>query len=181
MFRTGLAAALVLLQSAAAFADTHTFRAPAVAAGSRFVHPALVVGFNPQPDPPGIDGQVRIEEGRPVLATVARRGNVFGLTIGMKDATGAYRIAFRAPRDAADITELRFTATASDGRSYLIVVDVASFGGFVDPGSIRGFNPQPEPPGDAIGVQFAILSDRAAIPASASIAVYDAAGEVALD
>ena len=148
--------ALLLLASAASAADIVQTD---IRAATDYLHPAVLVGFNPQPDPPVVDFA---NAGRVATSTLAfeRQASV-GFTIGVaEDRAGVRSIALVDGRDRVVVFGegaverflppgpcFQLIATLGDGTDLAIDVRIDSSGGFVDPGSLVGFNPQPDPPG----------------------------------
>jgi len=116
------------------------------------INPGVLVGFNPQPEPPG-KGLTLLDLSDPFAPTF------FNPTVG-----DSYNLIF-AITGLGDATIPLPGAPTSDGVTGFTqrigghVLDVAMiFGpGPVDPASWVSFNPQPDPPGDWFGasIQFA--------------------------
>jgi hypothetical protein len=116
------------------------------------INPGVLVGFNPQPDPPG-DGDngaliallnpsdpelFNPSTGGAFTFTLALEGLGDGSVIPLPDAPGdGHHTSYRG---------------VIDGHSVDIMLDFGP--GSVLPGSWASFNPQPEPPGDVMGGAF---------------------------
>jgi hypothetical protein len=165
---TALAAAGIVLSAGAAnatkanpmeFAPNYTFGDGAkgfklTTSSDGPINPGVVVGFNPQPDPPGKgdDGALIALLNRqfPVVFSPALGGS-FSFLIGllMPGDGSVMPLQLPAPPNA-DGTTGRYTI---EGHSVLIGL-LFSGPSSIDPGSWVGFNPQPEPPGDVLGGAF---------------------------
>jgi hypothetical protein len=128
------------------------------------INPGILVGFNPQPDPPGdVDFISLLDLTDPTHPTVH----------APMTADGAYRFEFF--HTLADGSVRMIDAPNSDGftgfRDVFNGHDVNvtfHFGpGQVDPGSWVGFNPQPDPPGDGVAYDFKFFGAPAATGLSA--------------
>ncbi|MGZ3375561.1 MAG: PEP-CTERM sorting domain-containing protein [Phenylobacterium sp.] len=160
-----IAAALVLSAGAAnaakadlpGFAPNYTFgdgaKGFALTTSGGPINPGVIVGFNPQPDPPGFGDRGALigllNPADPLLFSPAVGGS-FTFLIGLlMPGDGSVLPLPDAPN-----------ADGRTGRRYLIDDHVIDIGLFfsgptsIDPGSWVGFNPQPEPPGDVLGVGF---------------------------
>lgn len=120
------------------------------------VNPGILVGFNPQPDPPGDAGFSLIDLTDP-----------FHPTLHAPKIEGAgYRLEFF--HNLADGSVHPIDAPNSDGftgfrgmfNGHDVNVTFHFGGGVVDPGSWVGFNPQPDPPGDGVAQDFHFLGAR---------------------
>ena len=72
---------------------------------------------------------------------------------------------------------------ADDGTRLLFHFQISSPDGRLDPGSVVGFNPQPEPPGDFMGqnamiVHFDIAGARATTVSAALLVINQSTGRV---
>ena len=118
------------------------------------INPGVLVGFNPQPEPPGKG------------LTVVSLGDPFAPSFFNPTDAPGYKLIF-AITGLGDATIPLPDAPNADGRTsfrQLIgghVLDVSMiFGpGPVDPGSWVGFNPQPDPPGDWFGASLQFAGD----------------------
>ena len=111
------------------------------------INPGVLVGFNPQPEPPGDVTISLLNPFAPEITNPALGGG-FGFLF---DITGLGDAMIPLP-----------SAPNSDGRTrfrqeiggHLVEVSLFFGPGPIDPGSWVGFNPQPDPPGDVLGAQF---------------------------
>jgi hypothetical protein len=120
------------------------------------INPGVLVGFNPQPDPPGAP------------PTFLDLSNPLHPELVNASVDGAFRVEF-ALEGVGDGSLPTPAAPNSGGRTGLqLVVGNTIFDitfstgpGPVDPASWGGFNPQPIPPGDVLGIdyQFAVQGD----------------------
>jgi hypothetical protein len=117
------------------------------------INPGVIVGFNPQPDPPG-DGDdgaliALLNPADPVLFSPARGGS-FSFLIGLLMPGDGSVLPLPDAPNGDGMTAERFML---DG--HLFEIGLAFSGpGAIDPGSWVGFNPQPDPPGDVLGGAF---------------------------
>lgn len=130
------------------------------------VNPAVLVGFNPQPEPPAYAGETQfaIVDGA-VQLTIAGVSNPgegppqnFQFLFGVASPLGAsYPLGVEYPPDP--IYEFRFPFIVGSGDiGFQAVLDiVSSSGGRPAPGATVAFNPQPEPPALGLG-DFQTLS-----------------------
>jgi PEP-CTERM motif len=110
------------------------------------VNPAVIVGFNPQPDPPGfgdvvdlrnpMDPSIAFRTVSPVTTTI-----LFGMH-GASPSDG-YAISPGLFTDNRDGTASYVFAEAGDGSVFKVTFDISGF-----TGGWSSFNPQPDPPGD---------------------------------
>ena len=150
----GLAAAAVFPSGPAsnyAFPDgAHGF---AFATHGGVVNPGVLVGFNPQPDPPGTPPTMvdLTNAARPLFSNST--GGAYSLEFSIT-GLGAGQIPLPAAPNADGITGFETTLGGH-------IFDVGlHFGpGPVDPGSWVGFNPQPDPPGDFGAADFQFKGD----------------------
>lgn len=182
-----LAAAATLLLTPAAFAQEdpgpedplparpvpwhHAF---GLAGSGGVVNPGVLVGFNPQPEPPARITELSFLFPPDPILLLRDQANPEGglLLFDLFLALGAPHVvmSFTPPEMAHPFepgVSTVHTRAASGGGD--VVFDVffdiwSSSGGLVEPGSLVGFNPQPEPPGafsGRIGMSFGIdsLSD----------------------
>ena len=121
----------------------------------------MLVGFNPQPEPPGIFSVLNLLN--PAAPT---------FTTGEVSAPQPFRVLF-AISTLTDITfnslgdpiASGFGIAATDAATGLDLFHImfgfmTSSGGFLDPASVVGFNPQPEPPGvgfEGIGFDLELI------------------------
>jgi hypothetical protein len=129
-------------------------------------NPGVLVGFNPQPEPPGdftgglllpaIQTGINLDNpARPILNNTTD-GGAFNFLIALLDlGDGSVMPGDPAPRPNAD----GFTRfTTSDG-GHDISITFQFGGGPVGSWSWGGFNPQPDPPGDFAGGQIGFAAD----------------------
>ena len=131
-------------------------------------NPAVLVGFNPQPDPPAFPWAVDV--GDPLLPAVQSPSG----------GAHAFRFVFALDNPSfpgvgwsfnlvpqSDIDSFGFDAQLGSALVVHVVAHATSSdGAHLDPGSLVGFNPQPDPPGfGTIGFDF---SFNAAAPATFS-------------
>jgi hypothetical protein len=161
----------------------------ALQANSGPENPGVAVGFNPQPDPPGEPLTLLdlLDATRPVLTVPAggERSFRFLFALGTSGDISPFELVLVPPPDA---DRLAIEARNRDGRTLLTIDAFVSIsdGGHLDPGSIVGFDPQPDPPGaaDSIGIDFgfgapAVGVGRGVGPfATLSFEMHDAAGGV---
>jgi hypothetical protein len=128
---------------------------------SGWLDPGVVVGFNPQPDPPGFE---LVERTLAVSTVKFERGLDTGVFVGVGEEKHAVRSVellgdersepivvygkgaaekFLPPGPCFDLR-----VTFDEGSVMTLHVEITTDGGYIDPGSLVGFNPQPEPPGD---------------------------------
>lgn len=115
--------------------------------GGPVINPGVLVGFNPQPDPPGDATVLFLGDGtNPVLFNRALEPNYqFILSFVNLFPPGPCHTAFDMP-GAGGITSMHCSADFGDGS-----VDIAATLQFTGPGGVVSwvaFNPQPDPPGD---------------------------------
>lgn len=191
--RIAAAALLATLTSALppAAAASFQFRAESLRGnGGGVLVPDLRVSVNSMNAARGVEQAMDTDERlRPVVSAVNENNNTYSLIVGLKDAaTGqAMRILPPGPcrtRECMDRNYINFAATAADGTPILVRATIASPDGRLDPGSIYGFNPQPEPPGDfpsPVRVDFALSSANATSSISVTWTVVVGARELALE
>jgi hypothetical protein len=143
------------LAASPAVAQSVTFPLPPLlhylaTTGAGPINPEVIVGFNPQPDPPGfsdvvdlanrMDPSIGFSTGTPVTTTI-----VFGMHgPGSSDPYSASPGLFTSNSDG---TRYVFDETG-DGSVFQVTFDISGYtGGF------NSFNPQPDPPGD-VGFVF---------------------------
>ena len=153
-----LAAALALAAAGAAQAASPNYTFPggspgfALVSHGGVVNPGVLVGFNPQPEPPG-KGLTVLDLTNPFApqldnpATDPGFSFLFALT-GLGDAM--------IPLPVAPNTDGR-TRFRQEIGGHLLDVSLVFGPGPVDPSSWVAFNPQPDPPGDVWGASFLFL------------------------
>ena len=115
-------------------------------------NPGVAVGFNPQPDPPGEPLTLLdlLDATRPVLTVPAggERSFRFLFALGTSGDVNPFELVLTAPPEP---DRLAIEARNRDGRTLLTIDAFVSIsdGGHLDPASIVGFDPQPDPPGAA--------------------------------
>lgn len=138
---------------------------------SGLMSPGVLVGLNPQPEPPGdwwieryyaelsqsyterlsTDVVIAIGEERHDVASI-------WLVDGRDEVLVYGKGAEERWLPPGPCFELR--TVFDDGTELLVSVDIESADGWIDPGSLVGFNPQPEPPGDfQAGVEIALVAE----------------------
>jgi hypothetical protein len=121
------------------------------------INPGMLVGFNPQPDPPGDGALLDLADRRHPSLTLTGSG-AFTILFGFADPSGvAWQIIPPDPVRGVDgHASSRFLATAGDGSVFRLSFDISGIDG-----SIFGFNPQPDPPGDYADsfIGFAFVGD----------------------
>jgi PEP-CTERM motif len=137
------------------------------ATGGPVENPLVLVGFNPQPEPPAGPDTV-LNNSTPNMPELGLTGvnnpQTFRLLFAIGAPTGKFAISSSTDATA---NGLSLTVTGPNG-SYMIDFGfrTSSMGGISDPGSLVGFNPQPEPPAGpadsavfGMDFQFTSLSD----------------------
>jgi prepilin-type processing-associated H-X9-DG protein len=124
------------------------------------LNPGVLVGFNPQPDPPGIPTELDL--GNPTLALFSQsRGNSFVVTVSLFPGTPSLLLpAVQAP-NADGRTQVSFCDGSvrtglCDGSVFVLSLAFSGLGGIVD---WAAFNPQPDPPGDWLSYQVTFKGD----------------------
>ena len=117
------------------------------------INPGLLVGFNPQPDPTGVPPTL-VDLSNPEQAEFSN------------DQVGAYTLEIALTGFGSGVIATP-PAPNADGRTsfeatldgHVFDVTLAFGPGPVYPGSWVGFNPQPDPPGGVVGVDFQFTVD----------------------
>jgi len=107
------------------------------------VDPAVLVGFNPQPDPPG--DNARVDLSNPIDPSITQNlGGPQTLTVlfGLHGPTGD-PFTFSNTGGSPDTDGVFRFMAAGDGSVFQVTFNISGFDG-----SWVGFNPQPDPPGD---------------------------------
>jgi len=136
--------------------------------GGPVVNPGVLVGFNPQPDPPAVRKAIDLSD--PTLPSVLTglgdtRDLQFLFALQAPLTTGSHwSFVLASPPDpenvAFDVKFGDFTMFHVTGRAAI------SDGGRLDPASLVGFNPQPDPPGfQSFGVALSFLPPAPALVA----------------
>ncbi|MEX0887164.1 MAG: PEP-CTERM sorting domain-containing protein [Phycisphaeraceae bacterium] len=151
------------------------------------VNPGVLVGFNPQPEPPAYTGQTLfsvVDGVAQFTITDITNPDVgfqnFQFLFGVAGADGvAWSVDY--PPDPINDFNIAFTRPGTTGLiGYHALIDVQSTsGGIMSPDSAVAFNPQPEPPAfgdgafDTYGLDFGInsLSD-----VTLTVSITDLAG-----
>jgi hypothetical protein len=154
------AALLALALAAGAHAGTTPGAAPnySFPDGSRgfaftttggLLNPGVLVGFNPQPDPPGFGGSRDLTAGASQVTQIATPLNNtgYGFLIALLGVGAGKEPLPPAPNGDGN-TALTFLA---DGSVFRLVLNFAGPGSAID---WAAFNPQPDPPGVWFGAQF---------------------------
>lgn len=163
----GVVILLAVASQARATEDwSHTF----LLQGTNFDTPLIHVGFNPQPEPPGM-GDVDLSDPYLPVITAPDRDDTTSLAYRILFAATSVDVTYNLPSPDSVAAPFRgsfeFQATDVTGEVLLtILFDISdSGGGIVNPLSWVGFNPQPEPPGfpvgSAIGFDFEFLRPNA--------------------
>jgi PEP-CTERM motif len=117
---------------------------------SGYINPGVLVGFNPQPDPPGDNAMPDLTNPYEPVFTQPGVGE-FTILFGIHDSAGS-PVSFDLPTGGpiynSDKGEYEYNFLAAVGsQGFSVVLDLGGFDG-----SWQGFNPQPDPPG--FGGQF---------------------------
>ncbi|WP_394764380.1 PEPxxWA-CTERM sorting domain-containing protein [Phenylobacterium sp.] len=116
------------------------------------INPGVLVGFNPQPDPPGIgdDGLLiaLLNPGDPKLISPST-GGAFSFRLALQGFGDGSVIPLPDAPNSDGFTSLRFLSGL-----HAISISLQFGPNQVDQGSWKGFNPQPDPPGDVLAGQF---------------------------
>lgn len=138
------------------FAPNHTFADGAkgfkLTSHGGPINPGVLVGFNPQPDPPGIgdDGLLiaLLNPADPMLISPST-GGAFSFRLAFQGFGDGSVIPLPDAPNSDGFTSFRFASGIHD-----ISVTLQFGPNQVDQGSWKGFNPQPDPPGDVLAGQF---------------------------
>ena len=139
-------------------------------------NPGVLVGFNPQPDPPAFPLAVDVSNSLlPAVQTPSGGAHAFRFVFGLANPSipgVAWSFNLVPQRDFGS-----FGFDAQLGSSFVVHVvahPTSSDGARFDPGSLVGFNPQPDPPAfGAIGFDFSFTS-----PAVATFSQLGVIGDV---
>lgn len=198
----GLAAA-ALTATFAAHADDHQFSAKEPTSGGGT--PEILVGFNPLPDPEGIQSDVDMSDStRPVIRTSSPYDNDFALVLAPKEAEadlveiylppGPCRIEapvvvysrdgvegpFTLPPGPCRDGRLDFVAVFSNGSELEIRLDVSSSSGTFDPLSAVATSPGPPEFPAAIEIAFSIAGASGGANAAVAVQLLDKGAPVPL-
>ena len=178
-FRKGRSLALAVALAGAAFpmpAHAAALQVDGVTysrAGAELL-PCIKVALNPQPQPDGFQLRVAPDaSARPVLTQSNSAGRTFSVDVSALDAATGLTLRLFPPGPCRDGACQQFAvpALAADGTHLLILFGVTSNDGLLDPGTIRGFNPQPEPPGFPAGTMEVYFTLAGAGPATANVTI----------
>jgi len=164
----------------------------------RYVPPAVLVGFNPQPEPParlliagdlsspdprvvfsGIEGGsmellIGIGGGQQRLASIS----LIGESCGSRGRFPIYPMFREFPLPDACAGGFRLMARFTDGDIYYLTISLNASEGdvVIPPANLVGFNPQPEPPAiPAIGLRVS-LAESGSDTLTVDVSLADAAG-----
>jgi hypothetical protein len=134
--------------------------------------PVVLIGFNPQPDPPVRITTLDLRDPTAPRLVITGQSNpqtfVLFLAIGVGELNGdPTSMDFDLPPlPGADLSSYGFRATGDGSVHDVLLTFSTSSAGIIDGTSIVGFNPQPDPPGnfgafDVMGLEFSFttLSD----------------------
>jgi hypothetical protein len=148
----GIAASLAGLHDAAATTVAGTpFQSFDLTTSGGVVNPEIIVGFNPQPDPPGDNSKNTIDltnPSNPVIHSGFQSASQFGFGISFLGIGNPILL----PTDTS-AGKFSFDALVHD-RTVTFTVEVAFTNDQGIPASSctwGAFNPQPDPPGDVLG------------------------------
>jgi PEP-CTERM motif len=121
------------------------------------INPGVIVGFNPQPDPPGDgdDGALigLLRPADPELISPSL-GGAFTFTLALQDLGDGSVIPLPSAPNSDGFTSLR---DEIDGHTISITLQFGP--DQVNPDTWGGFNPQPIPPGDVLDGSFQFASN----------------------
>jgi PEP-CTERM motif len=110
------------------------------------INPGVLVGFNPQPDPPFI-GRTLVDLINPTEPMFFQPGSgAFTILFGLAGPGGSpftFTLPTGGPTVRGTNATYSFMAMAGDGSVFQVGFDISGF-----TGGWAGFNPQPEPPGN---------------------------------
>jgi hypothetical protein len=105
------------------------------------IDPGVLVGFNPQPDPPG--DVARPDLSNPLFPSITQPGvGTFSILFGLV-GPGGTPFSFTVPSGGPNADGIFSFLAAADGSVFRAGFTISGFDG-----SWVGFNPQPDPPGD---------------------------------
>jgi hypothetical protein len=136
----------------------------ALAGDGGFIHPSMLVGFNPQPEPPIYLSSLNLDDPTTARITInADPGAQFTLYFGMYSGIEPTPFVFDAGGDPDASGDFSFQAFSDAGDLLVEMNIMSSSGGVPTPGTWVGFNPQPEPPvafgaGQGLGFMFDMTS-----------------------
>jgi hypothetical protein len=165
----------------------------------RYVPPAVLVGFNPQPEPPArllIAGDLSSPKPRVIFSGIEngtveiligigggqqRLGSMFlvGDSCGQRGRFPIYPVVreFRLPESCRG--SFRIMARFTDGDVYYLTIGLNTSEGdiVIPPGGLVGFNPQPEPPAiPAFGLRVS-MAETGSETLSVDLSLADATGK----
>jgi hypothetical protein len=132
------------------------------------VNPQVLIGFNPQPEPPSPNTSMVLHNGQAMVtvAGISDTSQMFRILFGTGWTGGTSALGY--PPDPVNQFHIGLTYQSSTSgvpfsASYTAIIDVVSTsGGTIAAGSDVMFNPQPEPPGpgawDGFGMDFQMTS-----------------------
>ncbi len=111
------------------------------------LNPGVLVGFNPQPEPPGALSFLNLPDPTTAVITInADPGAQFTLYFGAYSGVDPSPFQFDAGGDPDALGDFSFMALSNAGDLNFEITLLSSSGGVPTPGTWQGFNPQPEPP-----------------------------------
>lgn len=151
--------------------------------------PCIRIGTNASPRVAGIEQRFGVDEaGHPTFTVIQREGGRFSLLVSAHDDETGETLRILPPgpcRTAECADRIQLVGLTRDGTAVVLRFTVSSPDGRLDPGSIRGFNPQPEPPGDfdagVLQIDFTVTSDAPASTAVLTLTAYSGDREVTFD
>lgn len=155
-----------MLSFCASAADVNWGSGLAFQGAGSLLNPGLIVGFNPQPEPPAAFTRLNLDDPTaPQIIINADPGAHFNLFLGFYSGAAAAPFIFDAGGDPNESGEFSFMAFSAAGDIGVELTVQSSSAGVPAPGSWQGFNPQPEPPafgllgaGQALGFEFDMTS-----------------------
>ena len=147
--------------------------------------PVVLIGFNPQPDPPVRITTLDLRDPTAPRLVITGQSNpqlfILFLAIGVGElhGPGTPMMDFDLPPlSGADLSSYQFRATGDGSVHDVTLTFSTSSAGIIDGTSIVGFNPQPDPPGDfgafdVMGLEFGFTSLSDAI---VTLQITDGAG-----
>jgi hypothetical protein len=149
----------------------------------RLIIPCVKVALEAQGDQGGVATSRQGTYG-PTITNSNPAGRSFVLQISVTDDNGqGIRLFPPGPCKDGTCQNINVQGVADDGTHLLFHFQMTSPDGLLDPGSIVGFNPQPEPPGDFAGpsamiVDFGIANARTATVSGALLVLNQSTGRV---
>jgi hypothetical protein len=131
--------------------DLHVF----ATSGPGPINPGVLVGFNPQPDPPGDNALVDLTNATHPSITQLGTGT-YSIVFGIH-GPGGDPFSFTLPTGGPNSDGFYSFLATGDGSVFQVQFDISGFNG-----SWVGFNPQPDPPGFGDSFEgFAFAGDAA--------------------